>query len=200
MVLLHVEPVLLGLRLVDVDLCQLVFLKISVPWNSFCSHSDFHFILSISALHFYPRVRPFVVLFLVNSHPCLQRMLINFDLAPSLGFKAVLLCLEIGWVHRPQIMIKLFALLHLCLRIYFVASQLWIEQLLPFNLFLESTLIFQSLFGADGVHAGGFLFHSLKRFFILIVRLVFGHLVYQILHTVVLQSFFLLSVSCLVCL
>ena len=184
--LLHIEPVLLGFRLVDVDLRQFVFLKISVPWNSFCSHSDFHFILSISALHFYPGVGPFVIRFLVNSHPCLQRMLINFDLAPSLGVKTLLLCLQVRWVHRPQVLIELVILLHLCDRVYFIVSHLWIEQLFSFHFILESPLVFQSLFGADGVHAGGFLFHSSKRLFILIVGLVFGHLVDQVLHTMVL--------------
>ena len=158
--LLHIEPVLLGFRLVDVDLRQFVFLKISVPWNSLCSQSNFHFILSISALHFYAGVSPLVICFSVNSHPCLQRMLINFDLAPSLGVKALLLCLDIRLVHRPQVLIELLVLLHLCYRVYFVVSHLWIEQLFPFHFILEVSFVFKSLFGADSVHAGGFLFHS----------------------------------------
>ena len=198
MVLLHVESVLLGLRLVDVDLRQFVFLMISVPWNSLCSHGDFHFILSISALHFYARIGPFIIRFSVNFQPCLQRMLINFDLAPSLGVKAVLLGLDIRLVHCPQVMIELFVLLSLCLCIYFVVSHLGVEQLLPFNFVLASSLVFQPHFSADRVHAGGLLFHTAQRLFILIVSLVFGHLVYQVLHAMVLKSFFLVSISGLV--
>ena len=125
-------------------------------------------------------------------------MLIDFDLAPSLGVKAVLLGLDIRLVHCPQVMIELFVLISLCLCIYFVVSHLGVEQLLPFNFVLASSLVFQPHFSADCVHAGGFLFHTAQRLFILIVSLVFGHLVYQVLHAMVLESFFLVSISGLV--
>ena len=184
--LLHVEFVLLGLRLVDVDLRQFVLFKVSIPGDCLRSHSDFHLIVGVSALHIYPRFYSFVLLFLIHSHSRLQRVLINLELAFALGFEALFLGLDVRLVHAPQVMVEFLALLKLGPRVNLVASYLRIEELFTLHFVHEDSLVSHTLFVFYGIHAGGFLLHAAKRLLVLGVGLVLGHLVDQVLHSTVL--------------
>ena len=89
-------------------------------------------------------------------------------------------------MHSSQVSVEFLTLDLLSLGVFRIVSHLRVKQLLTFHLIYNGDFVFVSLLVADGIHHGGLVLDPLECLFVLVVSFVFGYLIYQVLHAMVL--------------